>query len=69
MTDKAITNPDALLHLNSAKAKLQKAIAALDAKATTERQLHSAIGNVLSAGRSLKRAAEADKHHEEKRGA
>ena len=58
MTDKAITNPDALQHLNSAKAKLQRAITALNADKPTVENLQSALGLTLSAGRSLKRSSE-----------
>lgn len=61
MSIKPITTPEALAHLTSAKAKLQKAISALNNDVITSDHLHSAIGQVLSAGRSLKRAAEADK--------
>lgn len=61
MTAKPITNEDALQHLNSAKAKLQKAVAALNAETVTAESLQSALGQTLSAGRSLKRATEASK--------
>lgn len=61
MTAKPITNADALQHLNSAKAKLQKAVASLSAETVTVESLQSALGQTLSAGRSLKRASEANK--------
>lgn len=61
MTAKPITNTDAIQHLNSAKAKLQKAILALGSDTPTVENLNSAIGQTISAGRSLKRAAEANK--------
>jgi len=61
MSQTQITSPEALQHINAARAKLQKALAALAHEHQTAEHLQSALGQALSAGRSLKRASEVNK--------
>lgn len=58
MKQSTITDREALAHIRMAHAKLLKAVAAIESESLELDDLHAAMGQTLSAGRSLKRASE-----------